>query len=71
MYVQNVPVCTGTTRTHVSTCARGAGIHGEVLDVNTKTCWTDTRGEGEREEREGVVVSLVFLIGKQVIFEIS
>ena len=27
---------TGTTRTHLSTCARGAGIHG----------WTDTRGAG-------------------------
>ena len=28
VYVQNVPVCTGTTRTCFNTCARGAGIHG-------------------------------------------
>ena len=28
VYVQNVAVCTSTTRTRVSTCARGAGIHG-------------------------------------------
>ena len=35
MYVQNVPVYTGTTRTYVSTCARGAGTHGDVLNVQT------------------------------------
>ena len=29
VYVQNVPVCTGTTRTCVSTCARG-----DVLQVH-------------------------------------
>ena len=28
--VQNVPVCTSTTHTCVSKCARGAGIHGRV-----------------------------------------
>ena len=33
--IQNVPVCTGTTRTCVSTCARGAGTHGDVLNVHT------------------------------------
>ena len=38
VYVQNVPVCTSTTRTHVSTCARGASIHGDVLNVHTETC---------------------------------
>ena len=43
VYVQNVLVCTGTTRTYVSTCARGASIHGDVLDVHTGTCRVDTR----------------------------
>ena len=31
VYVQNVTVGTGTTPTCVSTCARGAGTHGDVL----------------------------------------
>ena len=35
VYVQNVSVCTGTTRTCFSTCARGAGTHGDVLNVHT------------------------------------
>ena len=35
--VQNVPVCTGTTRACFNTCARGAGIHGDVLNVHTVT----------------------------------
>ena len=34
-YVQNVPVYADTTRTCVSTCARVAGIHGDVLTVQT------------------------------------
>ena len=40
VYVQNVPVCTGTTRTHVSTCVR-------VVPVHTGTFWTYTRGRVE------------------------
>ena len=36
VYVQNVPVCTCTTRTYVSTCARGAGTHGDVLTQHTE-----------------------------------
>ena len=36
VYIQNVPVCTSTTRTHVLTCARGASIHGDVLNVHTE-----------------------------------
>ena len=35
VYVRNVTVCTGTTRTCVSTCARGAGAHGDVLSLYT------------------------------------
>ena len=31
------PVCTGTTRTCVSKCARGARTHGDVLNVHTGT----------------------------------
>ena len=38
VYVQNVPVCTGTTRTCVSTCARVARLHGDVLNVDTEAC---------------------------------
>ena len=32
----------------VSTCARGAGIHGDVLNVHTRAIWMDTRGAWER-----------------------
>ena len=32
---QNVPVCTGTTRTCIKTCARGAGTHGDILNGHT------------------------------------
>ena len=34
-YIQIVPVYAGTTRTCVSTCGRGAGTHGGVLNVHT------------------------------------
>ena len=44
VYVQSVPVCSGTTRTFVSTCVRGAGTHGDVLNVHTETCLLDTLG---------------------------
>ena len=37
VYVQNFPVCTGTMRTCFNTCARGADIHGDVLNVHTGT----------------------------------
>ena len=37
VYVQNVSVCIGTTRTCVSTCGRGAGTHGDVSNVHTET----------------------------------
>ena len=33
LWIQNVPVCTGTTRTCFNTCALGAGIHGGVLEA--------------------------------------
>ena len=46
VYVHNVPVCTGTTLTCVETCARGAGTHGDVLNVHTGTFWIHTRGAG-------------------------
>ena len=36
VYVQNVPVCAGTTRTCVETCTRGAGTHGDVLNRDTE-----------------------------------
>ena len=35
VYIQNVPVCTGTTPACVTTCGRGAGTHGDVLNVHT------------------------------------
>ena len=34
--VQNVSVCTGTTRTCFSACARGADMHGDVLNLHTE-----------------------------------
>ena len=34
--IQNVPVYAGTPRTCVSTCARGAGTQGYVLNVHTE-----------------------------------
>ena len=37
VYIQNVPVYAGTTRTCVETCARGAGIHEDILNVHTET----------------------------------
>ena len=58
VYVQNVPVCTGTTRTHVETCARGAGKHGDVFerthgDVLSGHTWffsvSHTTPHGERD----------------------
>ena len=36
VYVQDVPVCTGTTPACVSTCGRGAGTHGDVLNAHTE-----------------------------------
>ena len=36
VYIQNVSVYAGTTRTHVETCARGAGTHGDVLNQHTE-----------------------------------
>ena len=34
--IQIVPACTDTTRTHVSTCARGARTHGDILNRDTE-----------------------------------
>ena len=49
--IQNVPLCTSTTRTCVTTCARGAGTHGDILNLPTEVFWTDTRGRGGCERR--------------------
>ena len=43
VYVQNVPVCTGTTPACGNTCARGASTHGDVLNVHT------ARSKGQRD----------------------
>ena len=45
VYVQNVPVCTGTARTRGNTCGRGAGTHGDVLNVRTEERFEPTHGE--------------------------
>ena len=37
VYIQNVSVHAGTTRTCVETCARGAGTHGNVLNEHRGT----------------------------------
>ena len=44
MYVENVPVCTGTTRTCFNTCAHCAGIHGDVFNVHMGTCLSGHTG---------------------------
>ena len=44
VYIQNVPVCTGTTPASVTTRGRGAGTHGDVLNVQTEAFWMDTWG---------------------------
>ena len=36
VHIHNVPVCTGTTPASVTTCGRGAGTHGDVLNVHTR-----------------------------------
>ena len=62
VYVQNVTVCTGTTPACVSTCGRGAGTHGDVLNLHKEGflyIHTEERGRGEREER-GVTVSSAY-----------
>ena len=51
MYVQNIPVCTSTTRTCVTTCGRGAGTHGDVLNLHTDGLLYIHTG------RQGVIVS--------------
>ena len=50
-------MCTGTTRTCVTTCGRGVGTHRDVLNLHTEVSWTDTRGGGGggRRERGGRV----------------
>ena len=44
--IQNVPVYAGTTRTCVSTCARGAGTHGDVLNLHTEDVLYIHGGQG-------------------------
>ena len=39
-------MCTGTTPACGNTCARGAGTHGDVLNLHTEVFWTDTRRAG-------------------------
>ena len=38
VWSQNVPVCTGTTPACGNTCARGAGTHGDALNLHTDVC---------------------------------
>ena len=52
---KNASVCTGTTPACVTTCGRGAGTHGDVLNLHTEVFGTDTRWRGgERRKRRGV-----------------
>ena len=44
VYIQNVPVCTGTTPACVTTCRRGAGAHGDVLNVQSPDDLGSTQG---------------------------
>ena len=55
VYVQNVPVYTGTTHTCVSTCARGVNTHCDVLNVYTESVLNIHTGRGvARGERVSV-----------------
>ena len=53
-------MCTGTTRTCGNTCARGAGTHGDVLNLQTEVFGTDTRRRGRKGEGRGVTVSSAY-----------
>ena len=49
----NVPVCTGTRRTCVATCGRGAGTHGGVFDSTHVGSLDGHTGERRGKEGEG------------------
>ena len=55
----NVPVCTGTTRTCVTTCGRGAGTHGDVLNLHTEVFSAGHTGREEARERGRVSPSVL------------
>ena len=53
-------MCTSTTRTCVDTCGRGAGIHGDVLNLHTEVFEDGHTGgdwRGKEGEERGVTVS--------------
>ena len=54
VYIKNVTVYAGTTRTCVSTCARDARTHGDVSDGHTTPHHnnTTTTPHGDRERRQ-------------------
>ena len=55
--------CVPAPRPHVSKHARGAGTHGDVLNVHTEVFWTDTRRawrRGGRRREGGVTVSSAY-----------
>ena len=57
------PRCVPAPRPHVSKHARGAGTHGDVLNVHTEVFWTDTRRawrRGGRRGEGGVTVSSAY-----------
>ena len=43
VYRFNTSSCVRSTRRRVYRCARVAGVHGDVLNVHTTTCWIYTR----------------------------
>ena len=61
VWIQNVPVCTGTTPACVKTCGRGVGTHGDVLNPHTEVFSACHTGEvGGEEEEKGVTVSYAY-----------
>ena len=48
-YIRNAPVYAGNTRTCFSTCVRGAGIHGDVLNLHTEAFFESTHGVVRRQ----------------------
>ena len=54
LYIQNVPVYAGTTRTCVETCARGAGTHGGRFERTHQGVFESTHGG------QGVIASSAY-----------
>ena len=67
LHIQNVPLCSGTMSTCFSTCARGAGTHGDVLNVHTpsslllqQTTHTHAKKKDKNERKKEITVRTAY-----------